>query len=232
MMYKLFRARILVVVVLLGLTGCAAHSVVYHSRDAQAPPVEPSLLILPSDVVVSKLTAGGMEEPQADWSEQVSSMLSAALQTHLYEQGTRFRPYGQDLQDQDVQVIRQLNTLADAIELSRSSETIGRGRVYQLGQAEIARLRELDADYALLVVLKANRATGGRVATALLAAMAGVYMDMGSLQFRSLLVDLRDGHVKWANFDREALSEIGDVLNASEKSWRDAVSHLLTQFPL
>ena len=227
---KLF--RLLFLAVLIGLAGCAAHSVVYHSSDAQAPPVETSLLILPADVVVSRFTAGGIEEPRADWTESVSSTLTDALHTHLYEQGTQFVEYGEDLHDQDVGVIRQLNTLADAIELSQAAPNIGGARVYQLGSAETARLQEFGTDYALLVVLKANRATGGRVATAVLASFAGAAIETNSAQFRSLLVDVRDGHVKWANFDRQALTEIGDPIKAREDKWRKAVDHLLSEFPL
>ena len=39
------------------LSGCAATSLVYHSTDAQSPPVEPALVILPPNVEVSLLTA-------------------------------------------------------------------------------------------------------------------------------------------------------------------------------
>ena len=70
------------------------------------------------------------------------------------------------------------------------------------------------------------------MATAVLAAIAGVPMETSSMQFRSALIDLRDGHVKWANFDDDALQDVGDLLDASESKWSSAVEHLLSDFPL
>ena len=227
------KTRLFSLILTLALAGCTAQqSVVYHSPDAQAPPSEPSLLVLPPDVVVSRYTAGGIEEPRADWTATVTAALNDALRGHLYEGGTRFVDYGTDLHDQDLAAIRQINTLADAIELSRAAQSLGGGRVYQLGSAENARLREHEVDYVLLVVLKANRASAGRHATAVLGAMFGAVVETDSAQFRSILIDLRDGHVKWANFDRDALWELGDPLNADQEKWREAVNHLLTDFPL
>ena len=66
---------------------------------------------------------------------------------------------------------------------------------------ERERLADKGADYALLIIFHSNRATGGRQAVAMLAAIGGVAIHTHTLKFRSVLIDLRDGHVKWANFD-------------------------------
>ena len=240
-MVQTLRATFSVLILVAVLSGCATTSLVYHSPDAQFPPLEPSVVVLPSDVVVSRLTAGGDLEARLDWSEEVSSALGAALREQLYSRGVRFIEYGDALRDQDVDAIRQTNVLLDAIELTqlkaagltqRGTRSMGGDRDYILGESERNGIQEFDTDYALLIVLRANRASGGRVATAVLASLAGIPIEMSSLQFRSALIDLRDGHVKWANFDDSALQDVGDLLKANESKWSSAVDHLLSDFPL
>lgn len=223
---------VIVLPVLAILGACAAPSQVYHSADALPAPIQPSLLILPSDVVISIKTAGGTVEPRADWTETVSANLGNALQEHLYNNGVRFVEYGDQLLDQDVSIVRQTNVLLDAIELSQVKQMIGSGREYQLGESEVTRLQEFGTDYALLIVLRANRASGGRQAVAVLAAIGGVAVDTSSATFRSGLIDLRDGHIKWANFDPYALADIGDPVKSDNKRWAEAVAHLLREAPL
>ncbi len=217
---------------LAALVGCAAPSKVYHSPDALAAPIEPAVLILPPDVLINVKTAGGTVEPRADWTETVVVKLDAALQQHLYEHGVRFVEYGPQLLDQDVDIIRQTNVLLDAIELSQLRKTISGGREYKLGEDETARLREFGTDYALLIVLRSNRASGGRQAVAILAAIGGVAVDTSSATFRSALIDLRNGYIKWANFDIAALADIGDPVKSDEQRWAKAVEHLLREAPL
>ena len=224
--------RLLAIGILALLVGCAAPSKVYHSPDALAAPVQPAVLILPPDVLINVKTAGGTVEPRADWTETVSMKLGDALQQHLYENGVRFVEYGPQLLDQDVGVIRQTNVLLDAIELSQLRNTIGGGREYRLGEDETSRLREFGTDYALLVVLRANRASGGRQAVAILAAIGGVAVETSSATFRSALIDMRNGHIKWANFDIAALADIGDPVDSDATRWGKAVEHLLREAPL
>lgn len=240
-MLRALRATIRGLILVAVLSGCATTSLVYHSPDAQFPPLEPSVVVLPSDVVVSRMTAGGNLEARVDWSETVSSALRDAMKEQLYSRGVRFKEYGETLRDQDVDAIRQINVLLDAIELSqlkaagatsRGTSSMGGDRDYVLGESERGGMREFGTDYALLMVLRANRASGGRIATAVLASVAGIPMETSSIRFRSALIDLRDGHVKWANFDDSALQDVGDLLKASEKKWSSAVDHLLSDFPL
>ena len=244
--YTMARARILGAVGTACLvTACGTQSLVYHSADARAAPLDPSVVLLPPDVVVSLHTAGGHAKPRADWSERVSRRLLEALRAQLYERGVRFEEYGHDIEDSDVDAIRQVNVMLDAIELNRLKgladmrqvgvTAIGGDRDYSLGEEEQDRFRSFGTDYALYVVLRANRASSGRVITTVLAEVATLGlsgMDASTMQFRSALIDLRDGHIKWANFDSEALSDVGDLLSAKHRRWRRAVDHLLNGFPL
>ena len=91
------------------------------------------------------------------------------------------------------------------------------------------------ADYALALTYRADRASAGRIATGFLAAIAGVSLDMDTARFRSALIDLRDGHVKWANFDASDKVQAPVHVNPDKnnrKQWRRAMSVLLSEFPL
>ncbi len=213
--------------------GCVAPTNVYHSSVAQPAPLNPKVLILPPDVVISKLNAGGTTEPVAEWSQDVTETLESVLAEKFYEQGVQFIPYGYtEIQDEHVDVIRQANVMMDAVELAQVREGIGASRNYALGKGSLESLDGYPADYLMITVVRGNVATGGRVGVALLGAIAGVTVEMNSTQFRVGVFDLRDGQLKWANFDNDALAEVGNLVNANEDRWSNAVDHLLTEFPL
>lgn len=208
-------------------------SSVYQSSTAMAPPMEVSTIILPADVVISEYTAGGDKKPRADWSQKVTEDLNEALQGYLYEQGVRFVPYEGKLRDEHTGFIRQANVMLDAIQLSQGNAALGSGgRDYRISNSEREALLDLEANYALLIVLRQNRGTAGRHVVAFLGAVAGAHVETSNAQFRSALIDLRDGQVKWANFDSVALNDIGDVLKASPEKWEKSIAHLMSGFPL
>ena len=119
------------------------------------------------------------------------------------------------------------------MQLSHTNNSLGAGgRDYRISPSELESLRSFGTDYAIIIQLSSNRATAGRQAVAFLGALAGAYVETSNSQFRSALIDLRDGQVKWANFDNLAIDDIGDVLNASPEKWEESVSHLMSGFPL
>ena len=231
---KKISLRIAGILACFALVACVGPtSNVYQSSTALAPPMEVATVILPADVVISEYTAGGDQKPRADWSEKVTSDLNQALQNYLYEQGVRFVPYEGGLKDEHTGFIRQANVMLDAIQLSQGNAALGSGgRDYRISDSEREALLDLEANYALFIVLRQNRATAGRHVVALLGAVAGAHVETSNAQFRSALIDLRDGQVKWANFDSLALNDIGDVLKASPEKWEKSIAHLMAGFPL
>ena len=229
MIYRNFVIFVLVV----SICGCVAPSSVYHSSSALSVPMNSSVLILPPDVLISLLNAGGNAEPRSDWSKEVQASLEVAIQGHLYQKGVRFIPYGKsELTDNHVGILRQANVLMDAIELSQVKQGITSERIYAFGKGSLEDLKPFDADYALVTVLRANKASGGRTAVAILGAFAGATIETNTAEFRVGLFDLRDGQLKWANFDPLALADIGNVISASEKAWEKAITHILVEIPL
>lgn len=214
----------------LALAGCAAPSVTYHSNSALPAPLHPNLTVLRPDAVVSLHTAGGMEEPRADWSENVTNQLAAAVESHLFDAGVDFTDAPAGTPDDEYTMWQSINLVLDAVELATIKGSIGDARSYVMDKTQRDRVRDATgADYALALVFRANRSSGGRIALSMLAMGA---MEHNRARFRCALIDLRDGHVKWANFDtNDAVSTI-DPASTSEREWRKAVDVLMNEFPL
>lgn len=230
--------HLLIIPISLILTGCATITTnVYHSPTSLVPPISSSLLVLPPDVIIYLKNAGGNNEPRADWSEQVQSNLNEAITEYMFENGIRVVSYPSErIVDEHIDVLRQANVMMDALELSQQqgegTTGIGGDRLYALGKGSRDQLSGFGADYVLITSLRTEVASGGRQALAVLSALGGVAISTSSARFRAGIFDLRDGQVTWANFDLEALSDIGNVVKADREEWSRAVQHILSEFPL
>lgn len=218
------------VAIVLAMAGCVAPNVTYHSDTALPPPLHPVLTVLQPDAVVYLQTAGGMLEPRADWSENVASQLAAAVESYLFDAGVDFIDAPAGTPDDEYTMRQSINLVLDAVELATVKGAIGDARTYTMDATQRDRVREATgADYALAVVFRANRSSGGRL---VLEFFAGGAMESHRLRFRSALIDLRDGHVKWANFDaNQAVSNVNPA-STQEKRWRQMVDILLSELPL
>jgi hypothetical protein len=218
--------------VVFSLSGCVSSNV-YQSTTALSPPINPSVLVLPADVEISLMNAGGNLEPRADWSEAARKGLYAALEEYFFEKGVLPVSYeGEVLADRDVDVIRQANVNLDAIELAQVRGTMPGLRSYALTPELLENMEKYEADYAAFVMLRASQASGGRVAVGLLAAVGGISLEMGNASYRVAIFDLRDGQVTWANFDAEALGVLGNPAEASSEAWQKSFESLFRDFPL
>jgi len=83
-----------------------------------------------------------------------------------------------------------------------------------------------DADYLLFVYYRDYQATGGRVAFAILAAVAGVGVSTGSESGFASLVDLRTGDIVWFNAVAIGGGELSSPTGAAA-----AVSRLFADIP-
>jgi hypothetical protein len=214
------------------LTGCVSSNV-YQSSSALSPPINPSVLLLPADVEVSLMNAGGNLEPRADWSSSARNGLHTALEEFFFEKGVMPISYeGETLADEDVDLIRQANITLDAIELAQVRGSMPGMRNYALTDDLVKNLDKYDADYAVFVMLRASQASGGRIAVGLLAAVGGVSLQMGNASYRVAIFDLRDGQVAWANFDLEALADLDKPAEAGTEKWLKSFEALFRDVPL
>lgn len=187
----------------------------YADLEFTPPQGDYRLLVMRPDVQVFSLTAGGMAEARADWTEQARGHIINALRAQQAERGGK------------VQILARRNELAGVSEetvadLERLHGAVGssiamhkymgaylptkrrRGLEYTLGEDAVALGRKTGFDYALFLHAQENIASTGRVALQVLGT-AGCLIGIcapsgGSNEFAyASLVDLRTGEVVWFN---------------------------------
>ena len=196
------------------------------------------VLIMDPDVELSVLTAGGLQEPNAQWTEQGYKNVNGALAVVMQETDVNMVRYVAPAQDSEsFRRHHQLNKLYEAVGVSillhkynevaklptkadRFDWTLGADTVRELRQ-------EYDADYALFVYLHDSYASAGRVGVILVAAVFGVGISGGIQIGFSSLVDLKTGEVVWFN---RLVSTTGDL--RTPEPARKAVETLLTELPV
>lgn len=174
-----------------------------------ANPVKPApgarILLVEPDVQLAVLTAAGLQEARADWSEQ-----GKALMTGEIERQMKARAHSYQMLDPTSAMdgrAGQLLRLNEAV--VRSIQMFNYGYVslptkkgafdWTLGEGAQVLGETYQADYALFLIGRGNYASGARVATAVGLAVLGVGVPIGGQQCMASLVDLKTGRVVWAN---------------------------------
>jgi hypothetical protein len=186
--------------------GCA-------TTNYKANPTPPNLpqnarvLLMPLDVQLFELTAGGLQEPKADWTAAAENHVHTALENFL-------------AQKKDTVMI---HTYFAGYNLPTKKDTFD----WSLG-GSVQRINErYDAHAALFIFIRDSYASPGRKAAMVLGALAGISITGGFQTGFASLVDLQTGDVLW--FGR-LLRQAGD-LRTPEPAY-EAVSQLLFGIPL
>ncbi|MBI5615615.1 MAG: hypothetical protein HY943_04930 [Gammaproteobacteria bacterium] len=229
--------------VLLVLGGCAStrdfSSVkkLDAATPAAATPAEPhvlQLVVMPPDVELSVLTAGGMTEPNAAWTQTAKSLLVDQLGGAEALRGkklVRFEPPA--AADPNGAVLNEIQHLHRAVgnaivmhKLAVPLPTKKDRFDWSLGQ-EVAVLHDYArADYALFIYVRDSYSSAGRIFTQIAAAALGVGLAGGQQAGFATLVDLGTGNVVWFNFLVDATGDLRDASGAA-----DTVKNLLHGMP-
>ena len=207
---RLITAALLVSGVTL-LSGC----VVTQTSSRQIDRLEvvgenPRILLMPPDIRYYLLTAGGVTEPNAELTEAARQNFLVAMKNFADSIGadlvTIDDPEGLSVEEDQyrklhsaVGITLQINHFGLMPLPSKSLPDNERRFDWSLGPGVSEIGERYDADYLLFVFYRDYQATGGRVAFALLAAVAGVGVSMGSESGFASLVDLRTGDIVWFN---------------------------------
>ncbi|MFC3674320.1 hypothetical protein [Ferrovibrio xuzhouensis] len=192
---------------------------------------------MPLDVELSTLSAGGVTEPRADWSEQANKLLLDALKTEEQAKNIHMIPYQEDAKDsagyQDLanQLIKLHGVVGNSIimhEYVPQAALPSKNGAFDwsLGPAAKAIKEKYKADYAMFVWVRDSYADGGRVAVILVAAALGVGIQGGQQIGFASLVDLETGKVVWFNLLARGY---GDLRNADGAA--NAAQNLLANLP-
>lgn len=197
------------------MTGCVANQSVQQIDQLESIKENPRVVLMPPDIRYYLLTAGGVAEPNAEWTDAAIENFGVAVQDYADSIGTDLKLI--DKNDLSRDEIRY-ETLHSAVGLTILQNHFGMLKLpskggsfdWSLGPEIKSIANEHDADYALFVYYRDYQASGGRVAFAILAAAAGSSVNTGSEQGFASLVDLRSGEIVWFNVVNDGGGELRD----------------------
>ena len=219
------------------LSGCA-QTKVFKSKNALEGRVDPSVvLLLEPDVQLSLLTAGGLQEPHAEWTESGKRNVVQALEAFMKQRNeplVHYRPpHGDpDQSHRHNQIVKMHGAVGVSILNHKYNPTLALPTKtdrfdWTLGPDVQLLKEEFQADYALFVYLLDSYAAAGRAAVIAMSALLGVAVQGGIQVGFASLVDLNTGEIVWFN---RLIDETGDLRTAEPA--RLAIESLLTDMPL
>jgi len=191
------------------LAGCATpgkRQVSELRRDAGKPT---TIVVMPLDVELGQLTAGGIVEPHAEWTEAAVKHIRKALDAEAKNYNVVLIDYSPEHGSPEDQALGlELLKLHRAVGSSVILHQYVAGQAlpgkegkfdWSLGPSVAAIARSHEADYAMFLFVRDSYATGGRVAVMFVAAALGVGLQGGTQVGFTSIVDLKSGDVAWFN---------------------------------
>lgn len=187
------------------------------------------LVVIPADMELFSISAGGLVEPRADWTNAAQQHFAGALAA----QRQRLGPNTTELAPADLDDVAEVAALhravADAISIHHRGLQLPtkRGKLdWSLGPAVQPLKDKTGADYALFTWVRDSYASNERKATMVAMALIGAITVVGEQVGYASLVDLNTGRVVWFN---EINRMWGDLREAGPA--QETVKALLKGFP-
>lgn len=186
--------------------------------------------VMPLDIELFNISAGGVLEPQAEWTALAHENLRQAFLTRKNALNVSFKPLADDADER----IDNLNRLHGAVGRAISLHHGGayalptkEGKLdWSLGEEATAIREKTGADYALFSYVRDSYASGERVAAMVIGALLGVGLSGGAQVGYASLVDLANGRIVWFNRLARASGDLRDPERA-----RESADALLAGFP-
>ena len=216
---------------LLAASGAAAQSK-NLAPGFETLPKGAKVVIMPTDIELFLISAGGIPEPKADWTEVATKHFKAAL----VEKKKSLGATTVELSEKDADDFEDINALHGAIARSINIHHFGPGFMalptkdgkldWSMGDP-VRRIKErTGADYALFSWVRDSYASGERVVAMIALAALGVGVAGGTQVGYASLVDLNTGQVVWFN---RLLRGWGDLREAEKAA--ESLDALLQGFP-
>lgn len=215
-----FKKSIIGLLTLIFLSGCATTASIKQIDRLDAVGENPKILIMTPDVKYFLLTAGGVAQPHAEWTEAARRNFSNSLQAYADERNIKTITLKEEDQLTDTEIAYQ--KLYSAVGTSILVHHFGTMKLptkqgsfdWSLGPKVMAIAQKHGADYALFSYYRDYQASGGRVAFAVLAAIAGVGVSAGQEFGFASLVDLQSGNIVWFNQVAVGVGELREKYGA------------------
>jgi hypothetical protein len=234
MTFSTVRGALALAVLAVCLAGCA------QTREMKAGPTttfdwsvpaQKRIVLVQPDVVLAELTAGGMQEPRADWTKAGQDFVTSGVSSSLSQHGIEVTQLDNLTNPHDIQLVKLHNAVGAEIRIHgfgpASLPTKGSALDWTLGPGAQDMRGRYDADYAMFIFVRDSYSTAGRKAIMFLGAMAGISIQGGVQVAYVSLVDLRTGNVVWFN---TLFSQFGDLRDA--KNANTFVTDLMKGNPL
>lgn len=216
---------------LLLLTAAAAHAQTLPARIAPGftgLPAGARVALMPLDVELYSISAGGVVEPRADWSVAARRHLRDALAARLGRWQAELVPVDDADGDDWAEALHLQAALIAAVYLHHAGDSrwalpAKAGALdWSLGEALAAVAEHTGAGHALFVRLRDSHASAERKAAIVAYALLGVPAPGGAQTGHAALFDLRSGRLLWHHrIDRRA----GDL--RTPEAARETVETLL-----
>jgi hypothetical protein len=169
------------------------------------------ILLLPPQMFVAELSAGGVIQKQDDWTQEANENLLAAAENYFREEGRFEAMRLPKLSAEDAERVESHIGLYDRV--AQAIYIYGRGLDsgwqhkktewdYTLGDG-LAFLREqTGADTALIFTGADIISTGGRKAAFTIGLLLGVAIPIGQSFITVGLADLKTGEIRWMSYDQ------------------------------
>lgn len=190
------------------------------------------LVVVPADIELFSLSAGGVQEPKADWTEAATKHFAAGLKAKSNLLGANVS----SIKESDLDELAELSALHGAVATSvfvhhmfaaaGSLPTKDGKLLWSLGDAVKPLRDKTGADYALFTWVRDSYASAERKAVMIGMALLGVGVAGGAQIGYASLVDLKTGQIVWFN---NLARGFGDL--REEKPALETVEALLRSFP-
>ena len=190
------------------------------------------ITVMQPDVELFSISAGGVQEPKADWTEAALKHVQGALGGKATELGWATK----ELAESDADDLAEVNALHAAVARSIALHHMTAGNFalptkdgkldWSLGEAVNPLHDKAQSDYALFIWMRDSYASAERKFAMVALALLGVGIPGGFQVGYASLVDLRSGQVLWFN---QLIRGSGDLREAEPA--RETVGALLQNFP-
>ena len=201
--------RVAIVSILVVVLSACAPAIQRQTPQLQRAERIPRIVVMPIDVELSQLTAGGVSEPHAEWTEAAFKNMRAALETEARVRKVvlvDFNPESGTPDDRETStdLVKLHRAVGGSILVHQYNPDLAlpskQGKFdWSLGPSVQAIAKSHDADYALFLFVRDNYATAGRVAVIVVGALLGVGVPGGSQIGFASVVDLKTGDIVWFN---------------------------------
>jgi hypothetical protein len=189
------------------------------------------VLVLPADIELFSVSAGGVAEPRADWTDAAQKHFAQALAAQRKVLGERVTTFDNAQADEYAEIVTLHRAVADAISIHHKGgllelATKGKRLDWSLGDAVQPLKQRTGADYALFTWLRDSYASSERKMMMIGMALIGGILVGGEQVGYASLVDLNTGRVVWFNELNRMRGDLRD-----EKAATETVEALLKGFP-